>query len=587
MFGSGNFRAGKGFDIYVDQFASVTIMGACLKDSLMYALWQKDGVRFEPHHGITQELRYQEHDCGERLQIRYLFDKPWSKHFRDSIHTLGDETLTSLDILLAAITEEFEGQPFVYLVNKDKEDEVCPKLAVHDGTQLPNSPYGLNKYDHFNQAVVLSALNTSPAHIKFLKEACDVDPEAGREAMYHQACYQAIMRTSLRKAGATDPVKIIVSDLNAARSLQELFPGAVVSDIITNAIEQPRRPRGRPLAATKKSNNEIKRDQRATARLIHRVEMEIANGNEPDPVDLALIPLLTRSDNKARGTLKTLIVSNYSVPRFPQKTRKLAIPLFKDIYASRPSDELDVSIDDCENFISQLKSCSDGKLDAKHANILISTTEFDPSLSEETDRGLDNIKRIWGIWLDLDGGALKPEELAKIFPTTRMVLFNSWSDGNYRVFIPTTCFMSADAYKEIVKSIIYKVEQTASDEEMQLADCENRNRRNFVSAKTAAKQQEQGNKPNPVHGIDLSKVTPTSMFYLPSACGDNPAWSFFTDYDQPERKVLDPDVWLDHPVHSLHIEAAPDVVQLVPTNPTANVCGANDNSARDQSSKMH
>jgi len=35
-------------------------------------------------------------------------------------------------------------------------------------------------------------------------------------------------------------------------------------------------------------------------------------------------------------------------------------------------------------------------------------------------------------------------------------------------------------------------------------------------------------------------------------------------------------------VHSLQIEADPDVVQLVPTNPTANVCGANDNSARDQ-----
>ena len=136
--------------------------------------------------------------------------------------------------------------------------------------------------------------------------------------------------------------------------------------------------------------------------------------------------------------------------------------------------------------------------------------------------------------------------------------------------------MSADAYKEIVKSIIYKVEQTASDEEMLLALKEGRKPRQFVSAKSAEKQKSLGQHPNPVHGIDLSKVTPTSMFYLPSRCGDNPERSFFTDLNQPEREVLDPDVWLENPV----LPPEQDFEQYIKTtspDTAQSVSGASDN----------
>ena len=47
------------------------------------------------------------------------------------------------------------------------------------------------------------------------------------------------------------------------------------------------------------------------------------------------------------------------------------------------------------------------RMRAKEMNGLISPSIFDPSLSDDTSRGLANIRAIWGIWLDNDGGDLR------------------------------------------------------------------------------------------------------------------------------------------------------------------------------------
>jgi hypothetical protein len=571
IFGSGSTKSKMNDDgtvfSFVNEFASVTIMGACLDKSMMYAIWQQMGISFEPHAEITSGLRYQHHTCGDRLEIRYLFDNPWSKRNRDKILSVNDEDCSGLEIYYDAIKDEFSEQKFVYLVNKDKENEANSILDYIGGRQLPNMPFGQNKFQKYHQAAVLSALNATSAHFKFLEEKWNIDGGQAREAIYHQACYQAIMRTSLRDDTSTEPVKIIVSDKSAAESLQELFPRSQVSKIVTNAVEEPVKPNGRPIKSDKKSRADIKRENKDRVRLINQLKMAEANGDPIDPMDLCHIALKCRSDNKQIGGLKPLIRKSISPLLLSNEStnisRKLVIPLFENIYCSRPAEQVEISIDDCDGFIKQLKKCSDQALDAKEANILVNTTEFDELLSDETDRGLANIKRVWGIWLDLDHGSLKPKELAKIFPYVQMVMFNSWSDGNYRVFIPTTCFMSTDGYKEIVKTIIYQVEQTASDEEMLLAQKEGRKPKLFVCAKRSAKQKKCGINSNPVHGIDASKVTPTSMFYLPSKCEENPEWSFFKEFNSDERRVLDPELWLNNSILPVWEEYEPEIEEKV------------------------
>ncbi|WP_126465127.1 hypothetical protein [Candidatus Terasakiella magnetica] len=527
---------------HVDQFKTITVMGACLKDSLMYYLWD---AKFEPHEEITKGLRYDKHDCGDRVQIRYLLKDRWSKHLRDSLHEVGDAKLTTLELLVTAIKSEFDDTGFVYMVNKDREDRVRADLTKHNGEQLPNSPYGLNEYQHLHQAVVLSALNTTPTHFKFL-EMMGVDGDSVTESMYFQSCYQAIMRTSLRNPTATEKVKIIVGDEPAALFLQDLFTGAEVSDIITGAKAIEKRRPGRPTKSSTKSRADITKENKLRTKKLKQLEDKIVNGEHVDPIDVQVTLLKAGPQSKKAGDLRAKYDSSLLKPN--EATRKIAVPLFESIYKSSAEDLIDIDVGQVDEFINLLEDISKRKLHDKHANLLISTTEFDETASPDTNRGLENFVKAWGIWLDLDGGELPPKELAEILPDTRMVTFNSWSDGNYRVFIPTTKFMSMDSYKEIVQTIIHLVEQSAPDQEHLDAKREGRKPRFYVSGKQAAKQKQRGLTPNPIHGIDLSKVTPTSMFYLPCACTNNPDWSFFKDYNEVPRQTLEPTFWVENSI---------------------------------------
>ena len=88
---------------------------------------------------------------------------------------------------------------------------------------------------------------------------------------------------------------------------------------------------------------------------------------------------------------------------------------------------------------------------------MIAPADFDPDASDETTRGLDNVRHIRGIWLDNDGGDLTYQEFAKLFPHLRMAIWNTYShtsaNPRWRVFIPTTLAMSVDIHKMIMRQI--------------------------------------------------------------------------------------------------------------------------------------
>lgn len=530
-----------------DTFASVTIMGACFKDSLLYYLWPHMGAEFEPHDEICSNLRFEKHDCGHRLEIKYVFEEKWSKRKRDRTQKVGSEELSGLDIVLAAIKTEFGENEFVYMVNKDAEVDVKQKLSATNSKQIPNSPFGLNCYQHIHQAAVLSALNATPAHYSFLAEM-GVDADAVREGQYHQSCYQAIMRTSLRNKDATENVKVIVSDKSAALSLQELFVGSNVSSIITGIEEPAKRRIGRPSAKSKKSRADIEKQARAKKKRIRKMIAEANAGIQIDVSELNAIVSNCRSDNQDLPQLKLLISSTSSCAissNSMSQTNEFSIPVFKSIFSSQADAHMQIDIRDVDALIAQLKQASKTPLTDKHKNTLISTTEFRSDLSDETNRGLDNISRIWGVWLDIDGGDMPNNEIPKLFPDLRMAVFNSYSIGNYRIFIPTTSCMSIGEYKEIMQIILHRVEAHTSDAEILMAKANGHEPRTYVSNKKAQQQIQRNQIPSPMHGIDLSKLNPSSLFYMPSLCGDDPSSSFFHDYDGEQRHVLDHQQWLD------------------------------------------
>ena len=122
--------------------------------------------------------------------------------------------------------ETFADVEFAWMGNKDTPDDIFKGR----GQRLPNSPFGLNPYQHLHHAVILSALNPPPAHFAFL-DALGFDSREVKRAGYWQACYQAAMRISLRNPDDTNPKTVIVMDRATAEWMAGMFPGCTVAPL--------------------------------------------------------------------------------------------------------------------------------------------------------------------------------------------------------------------------------------------------------------------------------------------------------------------------------------------------------------------
>jgi hypothetical protein len=203
--------------IFAD-FASVTLMGANLRLSMMYLAFLKSGCTFSPHKAIMAGLRYTEHTNGSRLKVYYFTDRLWSKKLRDS--RVGD--IGMMDLFKAEIVRKFIGSPYLWIGNKDVATNAFA------GTRLDNKPQGLNDYQHFNKCAVVSALNASVAHSKFLSELLGISDEQRRRAMLSQVAYQALGRGSMRNPDAICDFELIVPDRFTADDILKMYPDSTL-----------------------------------------------------------------------------------------------------------------------------------------------------------------------------------------------------------------------------------------------------------------------------------------------------------------------------------------------------------------------
>lgn len=99
------------------------------------------------------------------------------------------------------------------------------------------------------------------------------------------------------------------------------------------------------------------------------------------------------------------------------------------------------------------RSSAIGLARSAHHCALIEVSTFNPDVVPDTNRGLDNIQHVRGIWLDNDGGDLTPQEYARLFPYLRIVVWNTYhhtaQKPRWRVFSPTTLAMSKEIYRLI------------------------------------------------------------------------------------------------------------------------------------------
>lgn len=154
-------------------FASMTLMGANFADSLLHRIWSARGVEFTPHPRIKPS--WPAHPNGHLLSIYYVAERAWSKTLRQTGKDLLGRIARAVEVRMA-------GEPFLWLANNDVR--VSPFRPGVGDVRLPNSPYGLNQYAHIHNAVILSALNPSPAYFSFLKHMAGLDSNTVRAGIY-------------------------------------------------------------------------------------------------------------------------------------------------------------------------------------------------------------------------------------------------------------------------------------------------------------------------------------------------------------------------------------------------------------------
>ncbi len=473
---------------------SISIMGAHFTQSLLHYLWEQDGVEFQPDQRIKITNSEHDNEVGGRANIYCFSEHPWSKYARDKIALDGD----TFHFLKPLIAELFEDRQYLMVANTDIEDgyilEHFPK-----GIRIPNMPHGLNKYRHINDIVFLSALNNTPQHFTYLEKAHLVSPEHLRQARYYQYAYQAIMRCSLREPTATEPVNIIVPDMELGNWLAEVFPGSKLHSLpvpqaCKDVVGDSGKARGRPKKEVAFSVNE--RVQRHRTK---QVEIQVT---------------------------KNAVYNRLFVDSEIELSHELHI-FSENIERSCHTDWEDIRL----QLQALHKECREKKKDGA----LMSGAIFD-NANDNTKKRLADVMLINGMWLDIDSGELTPKIFATIFPEIKWLMWNTFSNGDsgklcYRVLLPTTKPVSANLYKGLWDAVADRIRSfgyyVGGEIEYQKA---------ISSGRHMPKRS----------GLDVSKRTPNSFFYYPCQSGFGKKFSFWQENWDGTAKLLDPSEWISY-----------------------------------------
>ena len=507
----------------LEGFKRVVIAGACVGESILYRLWSAEGVEFNK---LDLSLRYTRHENGELITIYYGVEGSWSKHLRDR-EIVGERVLNHL---VEASMEVVGDQPFVFMANRDEAD---PFAGL--GERLPNTPHGLNTFQDRHAVVILSALNVPPPHFAFLASK-GVAPEEVKDAGMRQTTYQAVNRISIRDPSNRSPKTVVVPDAGTADWLSQLFPGSRVQRLpgMPQGIGRSPKAGGRPRRFA--NGAEQRAAHRRNERLRLLAQLDVINGTR---LIAARYPSLVRDE--ANRMCELASASDNPHRQFCIRTMSENRPknigvisdtdcssmgsIFADKHQSLAMCEIERSDDD--EFIAALWAQSQDRIATKDAAGLVSPAMFDPTKSSDTDRGLDNIRYLRGIWIDFDGGDLTPAEFARIFPRLRIVTFNTYSSTpanlRWRAFIPTTYAMPVEVHGKILNAIVGILRE-----------------HDYHSAKEL--ERDKRIKVRKTHGIDTGKFAASSMFYLPCRAAD-PEGSFFYDHNDGMRGPLDPYHW--------------------------------------------
>ncbi len=243
----------------------------------------------------------------------------------------------------------------------------------------------------------------------------------------------------------------------------------------------------------------------------------------------AKLTLLTRLEDLNESIRGSIVESCYETTNSyigDSVTQHARGTLYPAKTAASPLGYVDCPSED--DFIELLRELHRRCLKTKDGNKLISPAIFDPEKCEGSKRAVGNIVFVRGLWLDFEGGDLRPDEFADLFPDTRMAVLNTYSHTaeapRFRAVLPTRGIMTPEVYTRIWEQVELKLRDAGYSVGTPRKGCTLRR-----------------------SGLDKSKKPPTSLFYLPCQAR-NPGESFFWDF-KDGRAALDPTLWIENGIY--------------------------------------
>jgi hypothetical protein len=429
-------------------FATVTLMAANLRESLMYHYFSNVGCTFKENRRIGSRLRYAAHGNGDRLSIHFLTGRVWSKSLRDQAIEIDGEPMTVGDVYLNEIKRVFGEQPYLWIGNNDVGN-------VLDGVRLPNIPHGLNNFQGYHRCAVVSALNPTKVHGKFLQSMAGISERQVRRAILSQLAYQAVGRGSLRNPTSDERFTLIVPDRDTVDDVAEMYPGCDIRQL-SSAICVP---------APGKTGRKAKYDSDAARKAAARKRR-------------------SWKDQQIEFGTKLPSIDSFVSP----SEHGFVLSLWRKYDTRRWENQRHLSTD---RFFAYLRDrFKNREYGEKAENYLCSPTMFRENWKGHT---LENAAYVQGIVMDLDDTDMTPEDIAMALPEVEMVIVSSWShcpdEHCYRIYIPTTMMMSSDASKAIRMTIVDRFRKAGFADKDQLG---------------------------PQHGTDMTKLHSAALFFLPS-----------------------------------------------------------------------
>ena len=215
----------------------VTIASACLKDRLLYKLWQMQGVDFAPDEDLIGNLRCTHHD-GAGLRLICMNIGHWSSHAKNSGALEGDSKGAAQLAFEALITAEFGDEPFIYNANTTWTDE----HLFPSGVRLPLVMHGKNEFATYRNVAFMPSTLPVPDKWRLLS-SLGLSADDIRDEYYHSHAYQTVFRSAARLDQREGVITALLPGRVACDYIQRRAPGA---EIVVRDVLAERRGAGRP-----------------------------------------------------------------------------------------------------------------------------------------------------------------------------------------------------------------------------------------------------------------------------------------------------------------------------------------------------